>query len=80
MVEEIEEELENEYEFLKFDVKYIKIKTYRIIIDLPIIDKGTNKIIRTTFDYIWSKHTTDEANMRSIKHYVKDSIIKMFRR
>lgn len=80
MEEEIEEELKKEYEFLQFDIKYIKIKTYRIVIDLNIIDKKVNKIIRTSFDYIWSNHSTFDANISSIKYYVNKSITKMFRR
>lgn len=78
MEEKIEEELTKEYEFLQFKVKYIKIKTYKIVIDLPIVDKKEYKIIRTSFDYIWSDCSTFDVNISSIKYYTNKSILKMF--
>lgn len=78
MEEEIEEYLEENFEFIKFTVKYLKIKSYEIIIDLHIIDNNKNKIIRTSFDYVWSSHSTTETNLSTIRYYVNKSIQKMF--
>lgn len=77
MEEEIQEYLEDNFEFLKFDIKYVKIKTYKITIDLYIKD---NKILRTDFEYVWEQHSTTNANLSNIKYYVEKSIKIMFRK
>lgn len=77
MEEEIQEYLEDNFEFLKFDVKYVKIKTYKITIDLYIKD---NKILRTDFEYVWEQHSTTNTNLSNIKYYVEKSIKIMFRK
>lgn len=80
MEEIIEEFLENEFEFIKFTVKYAKLRTYNIKCELLINDKGTNKLIRTDFDYNWSAHSTTQANLGQIKFYVNKAVKKMFER
>lgn len=78
MQEIIEEFLEENFEFIKITVKYKTIKTYEIILELLIKNKTKNILLRTSFEYIWSSHSTNETNLSSIKHYVNKSIIKMF--
>lgn len=80
MEEIIEEFLENEFEFIKFTVKYAKLRTYNIRCELLINDKGKNKLIRTDFDYNWSAHSTTQANLGQIKYYVNKAVKKMFER
>lgn len=80
MGEQIEEFLENEFEFIKFEINYKKVKTYNIKCELLINDKGQNKLIRTEFDYIWSSHSTESTNLSQIKYYVNKAIKTMFER
>lgn len=78
MQEIIEEYLEDNFEFIKITVKYKTIKTYEIILELLIKNKTKNILLKTSFEYIWSSHSTNETNLSSIKHYVNKSIKKMF--
>lgn len=80
MQEQIEEFLENEFEFIKFEIKYIKPRLYNIKCELLINDKGINKLLRTDFDYQFSTHSTIEANLGQIRFYVNKAIKKMFER
>lgn len=77
MEDEIKEFLENEFEFIKFDIKYKAVKLYTIKCELLI---SNNRLIRTEFDYEWSNHSTNSANFGQILHYVNKSIIKMFKK
>lgn len=79
MQEIIEEYLEDNFEFIKITVKYKTIKTYEIILELFIQNnKEKYTLLRTSFEYVWSSHSTNETNLSSIKHYVNQSIKKMF--
>lgn len=80
MEDDIKEYLENEFEFVKFDIKYKSIKLYTIIVELLINDNGQNKLIRTEFDYKWETHSTNNANLGQVKYYVNKSILKMFKK
>lgn len=80
MEDEIKEYLENEFEFVKFDIKYKSIKLYTIKVELLIYDHEQYKFIGTDFDYKWETQSTNNANLGQIKYYVNKSIIKMFKK
>lgn len=78
MKEEIEEYLEENFEFLHFKVNYEKVRTYNFIIDLLIKDNEQLKTIRIKFDYIWNSQLSKERNLYHIKQNILKSILNMF--
>lgn len=78
MGEEIEEYLEENFEFINFKVNFIKVRTYEIICELLIQDNNKYKTIRTSFIYIWHTSSTKESNLTSIRLLINKSILKMF--
>lgn len=74
MGEEIEEYLEENFEFINFKVNYMRVRTYEIICEVMSKDK----IIRTSFIYIWNNSIINESNLKRIKKYVNKAILKMF--
>lgn len=75
MIEEIEEYLEDNFENIKFTVKYLEKRTYLIIIEL-FLEKG--KVIQIKQNYIWNSGITKESNLSRIRIEVNKNIIKLF--
>lgn len=80
MQEEIEEYLEENFEFIHFKINFMKVRTYEIVSELLIKDNDQYKTIKTSFIYIWRTSSTKESNLTSILQYVKKSILKMFKK
>lgn len=74
MQELIEEYLEENFEFIHFKINFMRVRTYKIICEIMLKDK----IIRTSFIYIWHISSTKESNLSSIRLLINKSIIKMF--
>lgn len=74
MQEEIEEYLEENFEFIHFKINYMRVRTYEVICEIMLKDK----IIRTSFIYIWHTSSTKESNLTSIRLLINKSILKMF--
>lgn len=63
MQELIEDYLEENFEFIHFKINFMRVRTYEIICEVMLKDK----IIRTSFIYIWHTSSTTESNLTSIR-------------
>lgn len=81
MEEIIEENLQEHYEFLTIEVKYVKIKTYKIFISCNLSNYKEETIIKgVEFEFEWDNNFTTSANIEQIKYHINKSIIKFFER
>lgn len=81
MEELIEETLLQEFEYIRFNVQYKQLHTYKIDIILSIIDD--KRIIRArakTFDYNWRPELTDNFNLSCIIVQVENEIKSIFKK
>ena len=78
MADKIKEELEKYYNNLTIEVEYIKIKTYKIIINTNILNNRKVKNIAFCVVYKWDDKMTTSANNEQIKYYIDKNLIKGF--
>lgn len=80
MEEEILEELQKEFEYIKIEVRYKTIKTYEIILELFLLEKGKHITIKTSFVYEWQNISTWDSNIGRIKHKCYNYITDIFKK
>ena len=81
MVEEIQDKLYEEYEFLTIEVEYVKIKTYKIYISCQVIDfRDSEKIKDVEFFHYWQDNLTFTSNIEIIKHHIDNALIRFFKK
>ena len=81
MVEEIEEKLQEYYEFLTIEVDYVKIKTYKIYISVKLTDFRDSEVIKgVEFEQTWEDNLTFSANIEQLRYHIEKAIIKFFRK
>ena len=79
MTEIIKDELEKYYEFLNFEIEYIKIRTYNIYVSISLTDYKNNDIVKAVqFEFGWDVRHTTESNLNQLKYKINKAIIKFF--
>ena len=76
MADKIKEELEKYYNNLTIEVEYIKIKTYKIIINTNILNNRNVKNITFYIIYKWDDKMTTSANIEQIKYQIDKNLKK----
>lgn len=76
MQELIDEYLEENFEDIHFQIKFIRAGTYEIICEIMLKDK----IIKTEFRYTWNAGFTNESNLTSIRMLINKTILKLFKK
>lgn len=80
MIEEIEDNLQDEYNYLTIEIEKgrynIEFIFYVSVKLTDFKDNDTVKSIR--FNFYWNKNLTTDANIRQIKQKINNSIIKFF--
>lgn len=80
MAEEIEDRLQEKYENLTIEVRYSKIKTYKIIILIHLFTTKGIKGKKAEFIYKWNDSATFTTNVEQISYNIERQIINFFKK
>lgn len=80
MIEEIEDNLQDEYNYLSIEIEKGRNETEFIFyVSVKLTDFKNNDVVKSIrFNFYWNKTLTIETNIRQIKQKINNSIIKFF--
>ena len=80
MIEEIEDYLQEIYDYITIEIDKGRYSfEYIFYISVRLTDFKNNDTVKSIrFNFYWDRHVTDETNYRQLKSKIDNSIIKFF--